>query len=149
LVRLSRSIIFEVFLDPPARPTDQRQHRALIKAAQDAQRLFAPTQHLAEQRAKPSAFLTTHRSGLAEAMLEMQRRRELLEPSLGVRRVIAQMQAAQKMADQLARNYRSSIKAIHEEATKWRSLVEPAIRQLDELRTVKSHVTGLADSLVA
>jgi len=126
-----------------------RQYEALIRSAQDAHRLYSPAHQLIEQITKSSAFLTSHRSGFAEAVLEMQRQRELLEPTLGVQRMIAQMQASQQMANHLTRDYRSSIASLHEQADQWKSLVVPAIRQLHDLKAVSAHVTSLADSFVA
>lgn len=125
------------------------QHRALIEAAQAAQRMFAPTQQLIEQITKSSAFLTSHRSGLANAVLEFQRQREILEPALGVRRIAEQMLAAQTMADRLGKELGPTVTALSEQATKWQAVVGPAVRQLDELKSMRPHLAGLADSLVA
>ena len=126
-----------------------RQHAALIKAAQDAQRSLAPAQHLAEQLAKSSAFLATERSGLAEAIMEMQRRQEMLQPAIQVQRIISQMQAAQEMANSLGERFRTTFSAIDVQAQKWRKLVEPSVARLQQLSVATRQFSGLADSLVA
>ena len=125
-----------------------RQDDALIKAVQDAQRLFAPTQQIIDQITKSSAFLTSHRSGFAEAVKEMQRQRESLEPTLRVQRMLVEMRATQDMMNQLKRDCRSSIASVHAQANQWRSLVGPAIRQMDELKAVSAHIPSLVDSFI-
>ncbi len=126
-----------------------REYSSLIRAAQDAQRILAPTQHLAEQIAKSSAFLTTHRSGMAEAIMEMQRRHDLLTSGLGIQRMIAQVHATQELASQVALHYRTTLASIDDQTLRWRSLVEPVIRQMSEVKLANKHFAGIADSFVA
>jgi hypothetical protein len=126
-----------------------RQYDALVKAAQDAQRLLAPSQYFAEQIAKSSAFLTVHRPGMAEAIMEMQRRHELLESGQGMQRLLDQITASQDLANQLSSNYHKSLASIATQTSRWQTIVEPAIRLMKDLDASSKRFAGMADSFVA
>lgn len=126
-----------------------KQYEELIKAAQDAQRMFAPMQQFLEQIARSSAFMATERAGFTEAILDMQRRQEMLDPLLQTQRLVQQMEMTQRMANGLGESFRTSIAAIDDQARTWRELVEPAILGLQQGGTATRPIFGLADSLVA
>jgi len=126
-----------------------KQYAGLLKAAEQAQRMISPLQGLSETIARSSAFLATHRSGIAEAVLEMQRKQELLKPALGIERMLAQMQATQEMASRLSERFHVSLQGLDEQTRTWQQMVQPAIMNLEKSQAVLRHAAGLADSFVA
>ncbi len=125
-----------------------RQYEELAKMARDAFRYTLSYQHVMEQIKKSSVFLTSDRSGVKEAVLAMQHRRELLEPNLGIQRTVEQLYATQEMANQLTQKY-SIITSLQTKADCWKSLITPAIEQLNNLTTASAHAASLADSYIA
>ncbi|MEX0937360.1 MAG: hypothetical protein WDZ59_05830 [Pirellulales bacterium] len=123
-----------------------KQYRSLMREAQYIQRMLAPTQQFIEQLEKSSSFSAINRLALAESAWALQHQRELHETTLNFQRMAAQVHTAQTMAERLQREFGSSIETINSQAEQWRALVEPAIQQLEELRSVNDQMAGLADS---